>query len=96
MLAIANTVKLVAEIAMLALLGQAVLGLLAGSKKDLNLFYQILRTVGQPFVVLARHLSPRIVLDRHVPLVAFLLLLMVWLLAPYFRSQLWLRIGVDL
>lgn len=96
MLALANTVKLVAEIALMALVGQWVLGLLAGAKREQNLFYQILQIVGRPFVAAARLLTPRIVLDRHVPLVAFLLLLFIWLLATFYRIQICLQIGVEL
>ncbi len=96
MLAAANVVKLIAEIALLALLGQWVLGLLAGAKKDQNLFYQILQIIGRPFVAVARFLSPRIVLDRHVPLVAFLLLFFVWLAATLYRIRTCLEIGVEL
>ena len=96
MLAFANIVKLVAEIALMAVFGQWVLGLLAGARKDQNLFYQILQAVGRPFVVLARFVSPRLVLDRHVPLVAFLLLVFIWLLATIYRVQTCLQIGVEL
>lgn len=70
--------KAVTEIALLALLGQWVLGLLGPATRDGNPFYRVLQVVGQPFVWLARRLSPRWVLDRHVPLVAFVLLLWVW------------------
>lgn len=71
--------KAVTEIALLALLGQWVLGWLGGASRARNPFYRILQLVGQPFVRLARRLSPRWVLDSHVPLVAFLLLGWVWL-----------------
>lgn len=96
MLAAANVIKLIAEIALLALLGQWLLGLLAGAKKDQNLFYQILQIVGRPFVAVARLLSPKVVLDRHVPLVAFLLLFFIWLGATIYRIQTCLQIGVEL
>ena len=43
-------VKLVAEIALMALLGRCVLGLLAGQKREQNLFYQILDIMARPFV----------------------------------------------
>jgi hypothetical protein len=42
MIFIATTIKLIAEIALMAMLGGWLLGLLAGAKKDNNLFYQIL------------------------------------------------------
>ncbi len=96
MLAVASTIKLIAEIALMALLGQWVLGLLAGAKKERNLFYQVLQIIGRPFVSVARLLTPKLVLDRHVPLVAFLLLLFIWLGATLYKIQTCLQIGVEL
>jgi len=96
MLAVASTIKLIAEIALLALLGQWLLGLLAGARKEQNLFYQILQIMTRPFVSVARLLTPKLVLDRHVPLVAFLLLLFVWLGATIYKIQTCLQIGVEL
>lgn len=74
-----SALKLITEVALMALLGQWVLGLLAGSRRESNFFYQVLQTIGRPAVWLARRLSPRVVLDRHVPIVAFLLLAFAWL-----------------
>ncbi len=68
----------------------------AGAKKDQNLFYQILQIIGRPFVSVARLLTPKLVLDRHVPLVAFLLLLFIWLGATIYKIQTCLQIGVEL
>lgn len=96
MLFAASTLKLIAEIALLALFGQWVLGLLAGAKKDSNLFYQILQIVGKPFVVAARFVTPKQIIDRHVPLVAFLLLLFVWIGSTLMRIRICLEIGVEL
>lgn len=96
MLAVASTIKLIAEIALMALLGQWLLGLLAGAKKERNLFYQVLQIIGRPFVSVARLLTPKLVLDRHVPLVAFLLLLFIWLGATLYKIQTCLQIGVEL
>ena len=96
MLFVASTLKLIAEIALLALFGQWILGLLAGAKKDSNLFYQILQIVGKPFVVAARFITPKQIIDRHVPLVAFLLLLFVWIAATLMRIRICLEIGVEM
>jgi hypothetical protein len=96
MLFAASTLKLIAEIALLALFGQWVLGLLAGAKKDSNLFYQILQIVGKPFVVAARFITPKQIIDRHVPFVAFLLLLFIWIAATLTRIRICLEIGVEL
>lgn len=96
MLFAASTLKLIAEVALLALFGQWVLGMLAGAKKDSNLFYQILQIVGKPFVVAARFITPKQIIDRHVPFVAFLLLLFIWIAATLTRIRICLEIGVEL
>lgn len=96
MLTLISAVKLIAEIALLALFGQWVLGLLSGQKRDKNLFYQILQQVGRPFVLLARFVSPRFVLERHHPLVAFLILGFVWIMATAAKISHCLKIGVQL
>ncbi len=89
-------VKLVAEIALMALLGRWVLGLLAGQKREQNLFYQILDIMARPFVWSARRIAPRMVLDRHVPLVAFCLLGFTWLGVTLWRIQICVEMGVHL
>ena len=96
MLLLVTTVKLIAEIALLALLGQWLLGLLAGAKRDQNIFYQILQILGRPFVAVARLVSPKLVVDRHLPLVAFFLLLFVWLGVTILKIQTCMQIGVEL
>jgi membrane-anchored glycerophosphoryl diester phosphodiesterase (GDPDase) len=90
MLAVFTIVKMLTEIALLALAGQWVLGLLAGARKEQNFFYQMLRIIGRPFVSAARWIAPKIVLERHLPLVAFLCLLFVWLAAT------WMQMGMAL
>jgi hypothetical protein len=90
-----SAVKLVAEIALMALVGQWVLGLLAGAKRETNVFYRALQVVAQPFVRLARLLSPPVVLDRHVPVVAFLLLAFAWVFATLTKIDLCVQIGVE-
>ena len=52
--------------------------------------------LGRPWIQVARWLSSRVVLDRHLPLVAFFLLLLVWGAASVAKVGICLRIGVDL
>jgi hypothetical protein len=96
MLTLISAIKLIAEIALMALFGQWVLGLLAGQRKDSNLFYQILGQIVRPFVLLARVITPRFVLERHHPLVAFLLLGFVWVIATAAKISHCVKIGVEL
>lgn len=71
MTAILNTAQLVLYIGLLALVGQALLYVLAGSKRDTNLFYQLFQVVNRPWLGLARWLSPARVAPRHHGWVAF-------------------------
>ena len=97
MLTLAVTVKLTAEVALLALLGQLLLGLLVpGPGRDRNFFYQVLRIAGKPFVALARVVCPASVADRSLPLVAVLMLAVVWLGATIAKIQACLQTGVNL
>lgn len=96
MLILVSIVKLLAEIALLALLGQGVLALLAGAKRSQNLFYQLLQIMTRPFVAGARFITPKVVLDRHIPIVAFLLLFFVWLAATMAKISICVQIGVEM
>lgn len=96
LLTLVSIIKLVAEIALLALAGQWVLGILAGAKRDQNLFYQVLQVMTRPFVTAAGWITPRIVIRRHVPLVAFMVLLFIWLGATIAKVNICVQIGVQL
>lgn len=70
--------KAVTELAFMFLLGRGILYILAGHKREGNLFYGILRVVTEPVIRAARWISPRFVPDAHVPFVAVALLMWVW------------------
>lgn len=96
MLTFVTTLKLIAEIALLALAGQCLIGLMSGAARNRNPFYALLQLLGKPWIRAARWLSPRVVLDRHVPLVAFFLLLLMWAAASFAKVVFCLRMGLDL
>ena len=73
-----SALKLLCEIALLALLGQGILYVLAGAKRETNLFYGLLKVLTNPFTKVTRALTPKLVADRHVPFVAFFWLVILW------------------
>lgn len=95
MLFLISSVKLIAEIAWMALAGQLVLGLLAGARRDSNLFYQLLQVITCPVVKGVRLLTPRVVLDRHIPLAACGVMAVVWLVATIGKINLCVHIGIQ-
>ena len=83
--------KALTEVAGVAMLGQGVLWLVAGSKRDQNLFYGIFRTVTSPVMKATRAITPRVILDQHIGLVAFFLLIVLWLGLTIMKIKLFLE-----
>ncbi len=96
MLLFISIIKLVCEIALLALAGRFLLGLLAGSKKETNFFYRALEAITKPFVSAARFITPKAIIDRHVPFVAFLLLGFIWIISVVEKVRICTQIGIAL
>ena len=90
-----NLLQLILYIPLLALAGQGALYVLAGSRRDQNLFYRLLQLLSRPFTLVVRRITPAKVLDRHVPVATFLLLLVVYIVVTFERIDLCLRVGVE-
>lgn len=78
-LLLVSVLRVLVEVAGFALLGQGVLALLAGKSRHENLFYKILKTITGPVVKAVRFITPRFVIDAHVPMLAFFLLFWLWI-----------------
>jgi hypothetical protein len=75
-----RALKAIVEVAGFAYLGQGLVALFAGSRREQNVIFQVFRIVTGPVTRATRLLMPKFVPDRHVPFVAFGLLLWVWIL----------------
>jgi hypothetical protein len=95
MLTFLNLAQLVLYIALLALLGQGALFVLAGAKRERNIFYQLLQIVSKPFTLLVRKLTPQKVADRHVPIVTFFLLLVLYAVVTFEKIGLCVEAGME-
>ena len=96
MLLAVSIVKLLCEIALLGLVGRGLLGMLAGEKKEANFFYKALEAMTRPFVAAARFITPKAIIDRHVPFVAFLLVGFIWVVALIEKVRICTQIGIAL
>lgn len=67
--------KALNEVALLSLLGQGIMFLFAGAKRDTNLIYLLFKTIASPVMKFTRMITPRIVLDQHIGFVALFILL---------------------
>jgi hypothetical protein len=70
--------KALTEVAGVAFLGQGVLWVIAGSKRDQNFVYKLFKTLTSPVTRVTRAITPRVIIDAHIGLVAFFLLAVLW------------------
>ena len=73
------------EVALLFLLGQGLLALLAGQRRQTNTVYKLFLIVTAPVLKAARKVTPRQVIDRHLPFVAFAVLFWIWIALAWLK-----------
>lgn len=79
-------VRLVLLVALGALIGQGLVWAMAravGADPQRNLFYKLLEVIPSPFVKLVRLITPKFVVDRHIPWAV------LGLLAAAFLATMW-------
>lgn len=94
MLTFLNLLQLLLYIPLLALLGQGLLFVLAGAKRQTNAFYQLLQLLSRPFTAVVRRITPAQVSDQHVPVATFFLLVVAYAVVTFEKIDLCVRIGV--
>lgn len=87
-LLVVSALRALVEVAMLALLGQGALALLAGAKRAANPIYRLFQIITQPVLSVLRRAIPNAITDRHLPVVAFFLLFWLWLFLAYLKQAL--------
>lgn len=78
-LLVITMLRALVEIAGCFLLGQGLLYVLAGRKRNDNFVYQLFSILTRPVLKITRAITPRLVRDDHIPYAAFLLLLWIWI-----------------
>ena len=81
MFVVATVLKGLIEVLLLVLLGQGILYLFAGQRRQENVVYRAFATVTAPIMKATRFLTPRFIVDQHIGYVAFFLLAAAWVLA---------------
>ena len=74
-----RVLRALVEVAGCFLLGQGLLYLLAGQRRDGNPVYRLFQLLTSPVIKLTRAITPRQIIDRHVPVVGFFFLLWIWI-----------------
>lgn len=84
-LLIISILRALTEVAMLSLLGQGLVAFLAGSRRATNPVYQLFNVITRPVVKAVRFITPKVIIDRHLPFVTFFLLFWLWILLAYVK-----------
>lgn len=85
---IISALRAIVEVALLALLGQGLLALLAGARRGTNPIYRLFQIVTQPVLRAVRWIAPKVILDKHLPFVAFFVLFWLWVFLAYAKRSL--------
>ena len=85
--------KSLIELSLMFVVGRFILGLLAGAKRQTNVFWQLLDVASKPSLWLTRRVSPKLILDQHIPLAAVSWLIIAWVLVVMLKIDLCLQVG---
>lgn len=86
-----NLIQLVLGILMYTMIGQGLLALLLGEGRDKNAVYLFITKLTRPAWKVTRFITPRFIVDRHIALLTFLLLIVLRVVIyMVFYSQGWL------
>lgn len=78
-LLIIGILRALVEVALLFLIGQGILALLAGSRRHDNLIYKLFVLITSPVLKIVRFIAPPQIIDKHLPFVAFFVLFWCWI-----------------
>ena len=87
-LSLVIVLKGLVEFAALLIVAQALVFLLSFGRHEQNAVYRFMRLLTSPVVRFARWLSPRVIIDRHVPAVALFMLCAIWVVLTFMKYHL--------
>jgi hypothetical protein len=93
MLLAVTLLKALVEIALFALIAQAILFLFAGATRDRNPIYRLFATVNKPVWKAVRIVTPRVIVDQHLGFVCFFLLAVLWVVLVIAKIHFYLALN---
>lgn len=87
-LIVVSILRALVEVAGFSLLGQGAVALLSGKYRQQNIFYKLFQIVSSPVIKAARFIAPRVILDAHVPFLAFFILFWLWIALAFAKRYL--------
>lgn len=75
------------EVALLSLIGQTIVGIFSGESREQNFIYRIFSIITRPPIRALRLIMPKLIIDKHIPVVTFFVLLWLWILLAYVKRS---------
>ena len=91
---IVSVLRALVEVALLGLIGQGVLALLAGGRRHNNFVYRLFLVITGPVIKVCRWVTPKIIIDKHLPFVAYFLLFWLWIVLAWVKRELCVMSGL--
>jgi hypothetical protein len=86
--------KSLIELSLMFIVGRFLLGLLAGPNRDNNVFWQLLDVASKPALWITRKISPKLILDQHIPLATCSWLIIAWVVLVQMKIEMCLEMGI--
>ncbi|HWQ38748.1 MAG TPA: hypothetical protein VNM24_09105 [Burkholderiales bacterium] len=83
-----SVLRALVEVALFVMLGQGALYAIAGARRERNPIYKLFRLITSPVIRFTRAILPKVIIDRHVPLIAFFLVFWLWIVLRLAKQQL--------
>jgi hypothetical protein len=93
MLLIVVILKSLIELSLMFIAARFLLGLMAGAKRTTNVFWQLLDVASKPALWITRKISPKLILDQHIPLATASWLIIAWVLVVKLKVDMCLQAG---
>ena len=82
-----SVLRALVEVAGCFLLGQGLLYVLAGRARERNAVYRMFQFLTRPVIRVTRAITPRVVVDRHIPMLSFFLLFWLWIVLQILKLR---------
>lgn len=86
--------KSLIELSLMFIVARFILGLLAGAKKTANIFWQLLDVAAKPALWLTRKVSPKLILNQHIPFAAASWLVIAWVFVVKVKIDMCVNLGI--
>ena len=68
--------------------------MLAGARRHNNFVYRLFLVITGPVMKVSRWITPKVIIDKHLPFVAFFLLFWLWIMLAWIKRELCVLSGL--